>query len=103
MSLLMINQHGLPHLVDSDDLLSIDDHRAVKRILEIAAALEREGYEGIRVQCIPIENGRYVYSLNVFHGSIGERLIEFFADYARDKKIIFSVEVALHIAKLIQE
>lgn len=103
MSLLFFTKDDLPFLVDSDELPKFEDNKCAQRIFEIAVALEQKGFEGIRVQCIPIEGGRFLYSLNLLQGSWGEYILECFADYARKYKKIFSVEVALQIAKEIQE
>lgn len=102
MSLVFYSDHGLPGIVDSDCLPSIDGNRCAARLIEIASALEREGVEGIHVQCVTVEGGRLVHALNLLAGSFGERVIEFFADHARKHKKIFSVEAALQIARAIQ-
>jgi len=103
MSLILFSANGMPGLINSDDLPSIDDNRCAARLIEIASALEREGVEGIHVQCIPVEGGRFVHALNLLAGSFGERIIEFFADHARKHKRIFSVNAALQIARAAQE
>lgn len=103
MSLILYSENGMPGLVDSDDLPSSDGNPCAERLIEIAAAFEREGIEGVLVQCIPVEDGRFVHALNFLSGSLGERLVEFFFHHARKHKKIFSVGVALQIAKRIQE
>ena len=103
MTLIMFSENGLPGIVDSDDLPSSDGNPCYERLIEIAAAFQREGIEGVRVQCVPVDGGRFVITLNTLKHSLGADLLEFFANYAREHKKIFSVDLALVIAKQIQE
>lgn len=103
MSLILYSENGMPGLVDSDCLPCIDGNKCAERLIEIAAALEREDIEGVRVQCVPVDGGRFVITLNTLKHSLGADLLEFFANYAREHKKIFSVEIALQIAKQVQE
>ena len=102
-TLLFSAADGMPELINSDKLPRIDDDGCAARILEIAAAFERAGIEGVRVQCVPVADGRFVILLNLLQDSFGKRLVEFFAEYARKHKKIFSVEIALQIAAAIQK
>ena len=95
----MIQKDGLPCLLDADDLPSSDGNPCYKRLIEIAVALERAGYEGVCVQCTPITGGRSVITTNLLRGSLGEYVMAFFADYACKHKKIFSVDAALVIAE----
>jgi len=98
MSLLMIQNNGMPYLIDSDDLPSSDGNQCCERLIEIAVALEQAGYEGVRVQCTPVDGGRFVISTSCLQSSLGEYVMEFFADYALTHKKLFSVDAALVIA-----
>lgn len=99
MSLIFFSDHGFPSLVNSDCLPCIDGNPCAERLVEIAAALERDGFAGVRVQCTQIGDGRFILALNLLQNSLGEYVMEFFADFARKHKKIFSVEAALVIAK----
>ena len=99
MSLILYSENGMPGLINSDDLPSTDGNPGAERFIEIAAALEREGIEGVCVQCIPVDGGRFVITLNLLHGSLGEYVMESFAVHARKHKKIFSVDAALVIAE----
>lgn len=103
MTLIMYSENGIPSFVDSDDLPSSDGNPCFERLIEIAAAFQREGIEGVRVQCTPVDGGRFVITTSFLHGSLGADLLEFFANYARENKKIFSVDAALVIAKQVQE
>lgn len=103
MSLVFYSDHGMPGIVDSNDLHSVDGNRCAERLLEIASALEREGFEGVRVQCVPVEKGRFVHAVNTLDGSIGARLLKFIVDLMLTRKKLYSVDAALQIAKRIQE
>jgi hypothetical protein len=98
MSILMCVKDDLPCLIDTADLPSSDGNPCFERLIEIAATLEQKGYEGIHVQCAPVDGGRFVISLNLLQGSLGEYVMQFFADYALTQKKIFSVDAALVIA-----
>lgn len=87
----------------TNHLLSIDGNPCAERLIVIAKAFERAGVEGVRVQCSPIVDGRFVITLSTLKHSLGADLLEFFADYAREHKKIFSVEIALQIAKQVRE
>lgn len=99
MSLIFFSDHGFPGLVDSDCLPCIDGNPCAERLVEIAAALEREGFAGVRVQYAQIGDGRFILTLNLLQNSLGEYVMEFFSDFALKQKKIFSVEAALVIAK----
>lgn len=102
MRTLIGEKNGLPFLISPDELLCIDGNRCAERIIEIAAALQQAGIDGIRLQCIKVDEDLSVISLNLLQNSMGGRLVALFADYARKHKKIFSVEVALDIARRIQ-
>lgn len=103
MSLILCSENGMPGFVDSDDLPCTDGNPCYERLIEIAVALERAGFEGVRVRCTPIGSEHSVITTSLLQNSFGARLMEFFADYARKQKIIFSVDTALQIASAIQE
>lgn len=89
-------------MIDSDALPSSDGNPCAERLMEIAATLDRVGIEGVRVRCAPVDGDRFVITLDLLNGSLGERLIAFFAEYARKHKTIFSVKAALKIASAIR-
>ena len=99
MSILMCSDNGLPYQVDTNVLPSTDGNPCAERLIEIAAALEREGVEGVRVQSTPIGGELSVITTSLLHGSLGEYVMGFFADYALTHKKIFSVDAALVIAE----
>lgn len=103
MTLIMYSENGMPGLINSDDLPCTDGNPCAERLIEIAAALERAGFEGVRVRYAPVGNEHSVITTSLLQNSFGARLMGFFADYARKQKIIFSVDVALQIASAIQE
>lgn len=99
MKTLIGERNGLPFFINPDDLLRIDGNRSAERIIEIAVALQKAGINGICVQCVQYSDDRFVVSLDLLQGSLGEYLMNFFADYAREQKKIFSVDAALVIAE----
>lgn len=99
MSLILYSENGMPGFVGSDDLPSSDGNPCYERLIEIAVALERAGFEGVRVRCTPIGSEHSVITTSLLQNSFGARLMEFFADYARKQKIIFSLDAALVIAE----
>lgn len=99
MTLIMYSENGMPGLINSDDLPCTDGNPCAERLIEIATALERAGFEGVRVRCTPIGNEHSVITTSLLQNSFGARLMEFFADYARKQKIIFSLDAALVIAE----
>lgn len=103
MRLLMTTQCGLPFIVDSDDLPKVENNKFLERITEIAIALECENLDGIHVQCIPVEGGRFVHTVYTLDGSFGERLLKFIAERMNAQKKLYSIDVALKIAKAIRE
>ena len=87
---------------DSDSLPSLDGNPRGEHLIKIAKALELEGVDGVRVDCIK-EGDRLVVMLLFIPDSLGKRLLDFFADRCNKTNHLPSVELALLIAKNVQE
>ncbi|MGC2457662.1 MAG: hypothetical protein WA435_06680 [Gallionellaceae bacterium] len=104
MSLLICQENGFPYLIDSNDLPRTEDSKLLERITEIAVAFERAGIDdGIHVQCIQVEYGRFVHAVNTFDGSFGAILLMHLVDRMIAQNKLYSVKAALHFAKATQE
>lgn len=103
MSRIFCTKNGFPFMVEQGDLPRTDGNKSTMRIFEIAAAFEQLGIEGIHVQCIPVEGGRFIHALNLLAGSFGDRLLKFIIDLMITRKTLYSVGVALEIADAIQK
>ncbi len=103
MSILFCQKNGFPFLVDSDNLPKIEEDKALERLMQIAIALDRDGYEGLRVQEYRCPDGRFIQSLECKAGALGQRIFEHILDFSRKRKSIPTVEFALRFARTAKE
>lgn len=98
MSIILCSGKGVPSWIDTDDLPRLEENKALTRITEIAAVLEQNGFEGVRVQTIDTHDGRFICSIDIEKNTLGARLIEHFSYYASEHKEIPTVNAALEFA-----
>ncbi len=103
MSILFCQKNGFPFLVDSDNLPRTEENKSLERFMQIAVALDREGFNGIRVTESRTKEGRYVQFAERLEGSLGAAIFDHLVDYSHKRKSIPTVEAALIIANSIRE
>lgn len=93
---------GVPFIFNSNSIPSLDGNPRGEHLIKIAIALEQEGIDGVRVEYIK-EKDRVVLMLHLAQDSLGQRLLDVFADWLQNSNQVPTVELAIQMAKYVQE
>jgi hypothetical protein len=93
---------GLPITFNSDSVPSLDGNPRGEHLIKIAIALEQEGIDGVHVEYIK-EKDRVVLMLHLAQDSLGQRLLDVFADWLQKSNQVPTVELAIQMAKYVQK
>lgn len=89
--------------LNSDDLPCLNGNPRFEHLIKIANAFEKEGIDGVHVERSKWEGDRFFVTLLLKPDSLGKRLLDVIADRCNKTNHLPSVELALLIAKNVQE
>jgi hypothetical protein len=89
--------------LNSDNQPGLDGNPRFEHLIEIANAFEKEGIDGVRVDYSKWIDDRFFVTLLLKPESLGKRLLETIAHECNKTGHLPTVELALLIAKRVQE